>query len=113
MSIIISKKQFSDVIHEIQNSLAYTTELSDVVSKYGGDYDFWPPNCVDATIDLLETIFDDKDEYIPYFIFELEFGDQWYPEAIDPEENNGETVFLRNADELYDFLIKKKYTEEA
>ena len=55
-------------------------------------------------VDVLEDAFDDQGfNWISYFIYELNFGSEWCQGCI---EMNGEDVFLSNASELYDVLVR-------
>ena len=53
---------------------------------------------------LLEFIFNDENQWISYWIFELEFGERYEDECIKWED--GEVIPLKTAEDLYDLLIR-------
>lgn len=54
-------------------------------------------------ISILEKIFDDKDCWIDYFIYDLSYGTDWYEGCIIDKDDVD--VPMRDAGELYDLLI--------
>lgn len=52
-------------------------------------------------VDILRDSFDDQEEWISYFVYELDFGAKWHPMCITA---NGIDVPMSNAGELYDVL---------
>lgn len=48
----------------------------------------------------------DKDEWIEYFCFELNFGKKWEPGLI--RDDNGLDIVLQTPEDLYDLLQHNK-----
>ena len=72
---MISEKKFCKIISKIQNTWEYQGKLNDFFRNNGVDGYLFQPDCMDQVIELLEYIFhDEEDNWISYFIFELDFG---------------------------------------
>ena len=66
----------------------------------------WTPEVeemIDSIIDALKIEMNDKDEWIDYFIFELDFGRDWKPDSVT---DKGKSVDMSSAGALYDYLYK-------
>ena len=59
----------------------------------------------DIVVELLETLFEDKEsQWISYWVWEENYG-KTYKEG-DAVEDDGTIIPLETAEELYDFLVK-------
>lgn len=101
---IMSKESFCQVIDNYKSMWDFTDEMNDLFDKYKMDGNIYPPMCTETVIDLLEFIFNDKNQWISYWIFELEFGKQYEDECIKWED--GEVIPLKTAEDLYDLLVR-------
>ena len=64
------------------------------------------PDCSNALVDLLEVIMDDnEDEWISYFCYELDFGNEWCEGCCTDEKGND--IPLQTIDDLWNVLTKK------
>ena len=101
---LISKKNFCKVINELKN-------VSDLNNKM---FDIWrnsplfdnPPEVVDYAdnvIDLLSIIFGDLGETIPYFCYDLNFGEDYEEGCIT--EVDGTIIDISTPEKLYDYLL--------
>ena len=61
---------------------------------------------VSSVFCFLNKLFDDENDWIGYYMYELDFGKGWTETSITEED--GSVIYLRNAGELYDFLIKNR-----
>jgi hypothetical protein len=57
---------------------------------------------VDSVIDLLEAHFEDEDEWITYWMFELDFGSKWKNGTITDDKGND--IKLQTIEDLYEVL---------
>ena len=60
----------------------------------------------DEVVELLEEVFDDQEEMIPYWIWELNYGHDWKPGYVT--DVNGNDIKLETAEDLYNYLTSGK-----
>lgn len=58
----------------------------------------------DEIVKLLSYIFKDQDKWIEYWVYERDFGRDWYDGCA--HEADGTNIDLSTVRKLYDFLIK-------
>lgn len=108
----MSKEKFVKIINEIQELHKYEEDLYALNRRYRNyEADFLFPTLEDTVVKLLEEIFHCPiDKYvgsdISYFIYDLNFGQNWEPGMIIDE--NGNDIDLSTAEKLYDYLMKGK-----
>ena len=100
----MSKESFYKVIDDYKTMFDFTDEMNELFDKYKTDGNIYPPMCTKTVTDLLEFIFNDKNQWINYWIWELEFGKRYEDGKIKDE--NGEDIPLRSVEDLYDLLIR-------
>lgn len=100
----MSKDSFCEVMDNYRSMFDFTDEMNEVFKKYNCDGEVFPPMCTETVIDLLEFIFNDKNQWISYWIFELEFGERY--EDGDIKNGNGEVIPLKTTEDLYDLLVR-------
>lgn len=71
--------------------------------------DFFSASCLHfahepLVVELLSVMFDDGDELIEYWMYEMDFGREWYAGCMKDTEGND--VMLADAESLYDYLIE-------
>lgn len=103
---IITKEYFNEIMESIKNTYKYQEGLNNYFSKNGVDGYIYQPDCIDTLMKLLHNIFGekDKDEWISYFCFELDFGRK-YKEGIIKDEF-GRNIPLATFDDLYTLLTE-------
>ena len=112
----MTKEKFVEIINEIQKLHKYEEDLYALNRRYKNyEVDFQFPTLEDTVVRLLEEVFQCRvDEYvgsdISYFIYELEFGQEWEPGMIIDESGND--IDLSTAEKLYDYLIEKHKIKE-
>lgn len=62
------------MVLDVENSLMAIS--SDVRTKSKSEFTLYYPSLISEVIELLGKAVDDKDDWISYFIFELDFGKQ-------------------------------------
>ena len=100
----MSKESFCRVMDNYKSMWNFTDEMNDLFDKYKMDGNIFPPLCTETVIDLLEFIFDDKNQWIRYWVLELDFGK--YYEDGDIKYDDGEVIQLKTVEDLYDLLVR-------
>lgn len=113
---VIEYEEFRYYMEEIKDVEDYWNELSDLDSKYGYAVQVERPTdrISSALVKLLEKSFNDENNWISYYIWELNFGRDWEPGCVTNEE--GTDVKLQEVEDLYDLLIENyliKLVKEA
>lgn len=101
---IMSKESFCRVMDNYKSMFSFTDEMNELFDKYKADGNIYPPLCTSTVIDLLEFIFNDKDQWINYWIFELDFGKNYEDGYVKDE--HGEVIPLKTTEDLYDLLVR-------
>lgn len=106
MNKVISKEYFNEIMESVESTYKYQEGLNDYFSKNGVDGYIYQPDCVDTTMKLLHNIFGEKDknEWISYFCFELDFGKKYKKGSIKDEF--GKDITLATFDDLYTLLTE-------
>ena len=111
---MISKDKFCEIIQHIGllqeqseriNSVLRDPLYENVANDFTSAYAFNNPIIEQDLVDVLESMFDDTEHWISYFIYELRCGVDWKYGAV--MDKNGEDIPLRNVSEFYDFLISQ------
>ena len=100
----MSKESFCRVMDNYKSMFSFTDEMNELFDKYKADGNIYPPLCTSTVIDLLEFIFNDKDQWINYWIFELDFGKNYEDGYVKDE--HGEVIPLKTTEDLYDLLVR-------
>lgn len=101
---VMSKESFCKVMDNYRSMFDFTDEMNDLFDKYKMDGNIFPPMCTETVIDLLEFIFNDKNQWIRYWIWELSFGTDY--EDGDVQNPDGSIIPLKTVANLYDLLVK-------
>ena len=101
---MISRELFIKTIDGIERQFERDNDFSEALSKaflnYPSKYDY--SGVLISLENILIEEFEDKEGWISYFIYELNFGKDWTENSI---EDNGKSVKMTNAGELYDYLL--------
>lgn len=102
---MIDKDTFVKAINDVKAAYDFQVQLDDFYRKNGGYRKVDYPDCIDTVIDLLHSIFwkADRNGWIEYFCFELNFGRNYKDGTITYE--NGGNIRIKTAEDLYDFLL--------
>lgn len=92
---------FDKTLRSIQHKDERICEISEVL---GGAEELFAVSAIDEVLCLLTEIFSDTEEWIFYWVWELQFGEKWMPGAfkIDPREC---PVKLHTTLDLYKLLM--------
>lgn len=108
---MISKKTFVNTINKIIDYNNMSNEINDVFSKYRTEdcnsvfYGFYE----DVVVNLLTEAMNDKDEWISWWLYECNYGQDTMKYATIGPDNV--EIDLSTPEKLYDFLVKE-YNEE-
>ena len=105
---MIELKEFERILSDIQQY----TEIGNAVDRLVEQVcsDFPPVNLfglaqqhISNTLGLLRHIFNDKSDWIAYWVWELDFGDR---DELTAVTENGKEIPLKTTKDLYTMLIK-------
>ena len=101
---MISKDTFVKVMTKLEELDKKMENVDVAITALCPDYcRFYISDAVGIPFDILEDIFNDKDGWISYFVFELNWLHNYYLGAVNVD---GKDVDLSSWDKVYDFLIK-------
>jgi hypothetical protein len=101
---MISKENFIKYMNELKE-LSDTYETINKAAEKIEMFSIWNIEGENLILDILEEVFNDKkDSWIGYFVYDLDFGRKWHEGCIT--DKNDIDIPLRNAEELYDFLME-------
>lgn len=107
---LISKEKFIRIMDNVKNTLQFQDSFGSLLSNCNVSGYFVFPSCIDDLVDTLSLLFNDKDEWISYFVFDLDCGDKYcYGCAV---REDGSDIVLITAGDLYDFLIENMEKDE-
>lgn len=78
----------------------FNSALKAIDDEFGGGYIH--NKTLSFVPDLLKTLVNDQYDYISYYMWEIDFGQEYYDGCIT--EQDGAIVHLRNAEDLYDLI---------
>lgn len=104
---MIDKEQFINAISDVESVYRYQEGLNNYFRKNNVDGYIFQPDCSSTVIGLLHNTLGekDKDGWIDYFCFELDFGKKWKEGTIT--EKDGTDIVLKTAEDLYNLLEKQ------
>lgn len=97
----MTKENFSELINAVKNHSEYIWNL---YKDYGIDFVNSPVMEIEnEIIKYLKVQFDDKRDWISYWMWELNFGENWKPGTVT---ENGNDIPLKTIDDLWNLLTK-------
>lgn len=100
-------ERFEEYITKIVNLIQFQDSLDRVTREWNRTYnksyptDIYIPTLIPETIALLEEIMHDKDEWISYWVYELDCGRKWVKDTIT---SKGIDVPLKTIRDLWEIL---------
>lgn len=109
---IISKERFCEIMDELVAERDTAREMDNLLAAnrtMKDMRDFFSANCLHMAheplvLELLGVMFDDSSELIEYWMYEMDFGREWFEGCMTDEESN--PVMLCDAASLYDYLTQ-------
>ena len=101
--IPLTKDQFVDAINDIKEYQRKLDNIQSVLEENCEESIFWPPSLESTLINVLSMMFNDENDNIGYFIYDLNFGEYWEPGYIT--DVDGTDIKMQTAENLYDYLV--------
>jgi len=104
---IMNLNQFKIFMQAIKDYYEREEQLSIALEPFNSSYTVieFCPSIVSSVLNYLKDSFNDKDEWISYWIFELDYGTRT---DIGVSYKNGDYIDLSSIDALYNFLIENQ-----
>lgn len=101
---MISKDTFVKIMTRLEDLDKKMDNVDTALKALSSDFcGFYLPEVYDISIELLKHIFKDKEDWIGYFVFEL----NWlHDHTLGSVSVDGNDIDLSDWDKVYDFLIK-------
>lgn len=99
-----TKKEFIEIIDEIKKYRKKIDNIQIVLEENCEDALFFPPSLETVLVNTLELAFNDIDDMIGYFVYDLEFGEKWTVGTV--LDKDGNDIKLQTTEDLYDYLIE-------
>lgn len=107
----IDKKKFIEIMDTLKGIAEAEEKITEALALLGTEGFFSTYKSTHLIEEILQIEFEDKEnDWIGYFMYELEFGKNYHDGSIT--ESDGEIVKMSNASELYDVLIYNIYQKE-
>lgn len=107
----ITKERFCEIMNDLVKEREISREMDKLLaeSPMRDARDFFSATCLHMSheplvVELLTAMFDDEEELIEYWMYEMDFGRRWYEGCM--AEADGTSVMLPDAASLYDYLVE-------
>lgn len=110
-NIIITFEKFDEVLSKIKKIHKLEDALTDLSAEYQkesrDEFNIWLPSMLETELlTLLSRLFDDADnDWIGYWIYELDFGERYYDGVAVNED--GENIPIKTSRDLWNLLLKE------
>lgn len=100
---MISKETFVDVMNKLEEFDKKMNDVDVSMKALSPDFcGFYAPQVFYIVLDILSEIFDDKEDWLSYFMFERDWLHDW---SVGDVLVDDKPVDLSTWDKVYDFLI--------
>ncbi len=100
---MISKEFFVKVINELRDLSCIYDDINDIGRKLSS-FGIYCYEYEDLIVKILQEVFKDKkNDWLGYYIYELNFGKNWVEGKVTDREGND--IPLKTAENLYDILM--------
>jgi len=103
---MITLEQFKSALSDIKRFQEAQDSINDGLKILGQDSSIMITEPELVVVRLLEAIFNDKGEWISYFLYQLDWGKKYKDGCIT--DTDGSFIRLSTINELYDFLLKEE-----
>lgn len=106
MRDIITYQEFEKYMQSIRTIFDIEDRLADisheVKQRSKSEFNLYYPSLVAETMELLAKVVDDKDDWINYFVFELDFGSK--NNVMQVKDGDGNIIPLATVEDLWNIL---------
>jgi len=102
---MITLEQFKSALFDIKRFQEAQDSINNGFKMLGQDSRIMITLPESLVVKLLEAVFNDKGEWIQYFLYELDWGKKYEDGCIT--DTDGSFIKLSTIEELYEFLIKE------
>ena len=113
---MISKEKFVEIIERLRNYDDLQKKIQELFKDNidNQEMDFMNAGSIcigheSVVVDLLKNIFDDKYDYIGYYLYECDYGRETENKIFD---NDDKPIDISTPEKLYDYLIKNMEMED-
>lgn len=105
MRNLLSLDEFTEYMEEVQKQNKFYLDLCNLCDDMDGyqTYSIELPTLENQVVDLLEDIFEDTAHWISYWVYELDFGREYYDGCVTDEVEGD--IKLHTIQDLYIFLL--------
>ena len=106
----IKYEQFNKHLKDITMTMKLQDDLLSLSDEYNktriDEFKIWFPSLIDNVIELLANLTNDLDEWIPYWVYELDCGKKAEQSII--KDRDGNTVPLSSIEDLWNLLASQE-----
>lgn len=100
---MISKETFVDVMNRLEVLDKKMDNVDVALKELSSDFNgLYIPQVFDIVLDILSDVFEDKNNWIPYFVFDLDWLHSYDHDSVTVGD---EPIDLSTWGKVYDFLI--------
>lgn len=105
---MLSYEEFDRIISSVKEK---DRELTDISNTLGGAERLYQISMFDDVTFLLKHIFEDENDWIEYWMWELDFGEKWHEGTVT--EADGSDIKLQSTEDLYRLLLDDSNADSA
>lgn len=101
----LTKEEFVKYLRKVKDAFELDCDINDLSYKKGVEFNTNFALLADPVIELLSVIMNDTENDIQYFVYELNFGEDYFAGCFT--NNDDEDIDISNSEKLYDYLKNK------
>lgn len=102
--------QFADFLGRYIENEKKFNNFANAVEEYFTDTYVMAPKDSELAIDILRAVMNDDDDWISYWMYELNYGRDWEPYKVT--DKNGEDIPLKSMEDLWELLVREDAKNE-
>lgn len=101
---MLSFAEFEKVMNNVKKFWDRLMEIESVTDGCVQAWEMTNGGCIDDVLMLLQKMFRDTEEWLTYWVYDLDWGNDYKPGCVENED--GSNIELETMRDLYDFLLK-------
>lgn len=101
---MLSFAEFEKVMNNVKKFWDRQTEIEKATDGCLNVWEMTNGGCIDDVLMLLQKMFNDTEEWISYWVYELKWGNDYEPGCV--RNADGSNIELATIRDLFNFLIK-------